>query len=168
MLGDLILSLVQALTTLWRWVRPLPEINEHDRAVALPALHFVSTDTPPTPQERYDAWFARFVARVDPLTHDMLAVEGQKILDRFWGFEPIVQRRSPSHQPFKDVPYSSQYVQLLAEADATRMRDEYRRQHPGLQAYREGRQALIEALYPGQRQEVKRPHLSLVRKKDSP
>lgn len=127
MLGDLILNLMKACTTLWRWALPTPQRSVLEEDAALPPFHFTDIREP-SAKDRYDAWWARYILRTDPRAHEQAMFNGEQIKSR-WQFEPGMRHYSPSYKPFTSEP---------TEEQARAMRDDYRRAT---------RNRLIDALY---------------------
>lgn len=83
MLGDLILTIVQAFTTLSRAVRPSREPTIVEELIALPRLHFATLD-PMDNYTRHEAWLPRFVMRTkDDGEYMKCIAEGMRAKERF-------------------------------------------------------------------------------------
>jgi hypothetical protein len=102
MLGDLILTIVKACTTLYRWAYPLPQRSVLEEDASLPPFHFTEIRQPSS-KDRYDAWWARYILRTEPRAHEQAIFDGEQIKSR-WQFEPRMRHYSPTHQPFKTYP----------------------------------------------------------------
>lgn len=99
MLGDLIVSIVKACTTLYRWLRPLPEQSALEELTAVPKCYHFSSIDPPTDEQRFNAWSARWHARHTWEQHAAIETTGYKVRER-WLFEPGMRHYSPIHKPF--------------------------------------------------------------------